>query len=267
MLAGRRHRSASVHARVSRFGIFVLMNLMGAASAHAGPQAARVDPASNNKPTKQVSEGENQKGVDVTQGEEPLSDAERISRLQRAIIENEKILAEQRAKLENPEDEYVKAESEFSKLDGEFQEKKKLLQKEKDAGAGDTSATEGELTALEPRWKLAKERFDLAIKGRKMLQEQISTLEQKIRQDQEALKKLVELKPAPTQESEAQATTPTTPIQTGKPVAGGTAPSVTPIPGAAPTTLTPGETAAPAPQGTAAVGSMPSGAARSGTPA
>jgi hypothetical protein len=42
---------------------------------------------------------------------------------------------------------------------------------------------------------LAKERFDLAIKARKALQEQIAALEQKARQDQEALKKLTEVKP------------------------------------------------------------------------
>jgi len=150
--------------------------------------------------------------------EEPLSDAERIARLQRAIVENERILADQRSKLTDPQDEYAKAEAEFSKLDRDFQEKKRELQKLKDSGTVDPSPIEAEISALEPTWKLAKERFDLAIKARKTLQEQITTLEQKVRQDQEAVRKLTEVKPPPPAPPDSASPSPT-PVQDapGKP--------------------------------------------------
>lgn len=176
----------------------VVICTFGSISAISGQQNGKSEPPSNDNTHKNTNEnGTRRDGTDsAVQIEEKLSDAERIARLQRAIADNEKLLGELRVKLGDPHDEYAEADAEFSKLDGVFQEKKKQIQKQKEVNIEDTTALEAELATLEPRWKLAKERFDLAIKARKTLQEQITTQEQKVRQDQEALKKLTEVMPA-----------------------------------------------------------------------
>lgn len=224
--------------------ILVLIAGVASGTVFADLQQGKTEPTLNGMPPKQAAENGtrgNGTGSDA-QGDEPLSDAERITRLQRAVAGNEKLLGELRGKLGDPQDEYVKADAEFSKLDGDFQEKKKDLQKLKDSGAADTSAVETELAALEPRWKLAKERFDLAIKARKTLQEQISTLEQKVRQDQEAFKKLTEVKGMAPAEPQAPAPAPPASTEDGsKPATAGPTTPATIVPGAAPAAAPPAE--------------------------
>ena len=195
--------------RTSWLTILVLIAGFGFGTVYAGQQQGKSEQTPNGKTAKEsVESGARRDGaVGATPSDEPMSDAERMARLQRAIADNEKLLGELRAKRSDPQDEYAKAEAEFSKLDRYFQDKKRELQKQKDAGTADTMAIETELAALEPQWKLAKERFDLAIKARKTIQEQVATLEQKIRQDQEAVKKLTEVKPS-TSPPEAPATSP-----------------------------------------------------------
>ena len=123
---------------------------------------------------------------------EKVTDAERISRLQRSIDETQKQLDEMRVKVNDPQSEYKKAETEFSDLDRQYEEGRKNLQKTKDeGGSGKVAPLESELSDLEKRRTLARERFDLAIKERKGLQGQITTLEQKLVQDQDALNKLL----------------------------------------------------------------------------
>ncbi|MBU0718868.1 MAG: hypothetical protein KJ749_11510, partial [Planctomycetes bacterium] len=120
------------------------------------------------------------------------SDAERVSQFTRTIEENEKRLAGLKIKLEDPEDEYFKAETEFKQVDAAFDAKQKEIVKLKEAGqASEVDSQQAELDALTQRRQLAKERFDLAIQERKTLQEQVTTLEQKLQQDREALNKLV----------------------------------------------------------------------------
>lgn len=182
----------------------------------------------------------------------PPSDAERIARLQRAIGDNEKLLGELRAKLEDPQGEYAKADEEFGRLDRDFQEKKKELQKQQESGSSIAEALAIEIAAMEPQWNLAKERFDLAIKARKALQEQIATLEQKVRQDQDALKKLTEPKPAASPPPQPVAPSPGQ--ATGQ--AGAAAPAAAGAQPAAPATTTapqPGVTQDPAATPPAAV--------------
>jgi len=239
----------TVRSRCSSLSILILIAGLGSGTVFAGQQQGKTDPSLGGAPSKQNAEnGTRRDGAgSATQGDVPVSDAERIARLQRAIADNEKLLGELRAKLGDPQDEYAKAEAEFSKLDRDFQEKKRELQKQKDAGVADTAAVDSELAALEPQWKLAKERFDLAIKARKTLQEQITTLEQKARQNQEAIKKLTEVKlPASPPEGQApsqpgvqdSAATPTAPP--------GPTPSM-PAPPAAPSAGSPPQASGPLP--------------------
>lgn len=126
--------------------------------------------------------------------EAPLTEAERIVRLRRTIEENEKRLKELRDKLNDPQGEYFLAEAEFQALDEELKSKTRALEKLKAEGKADQAAAlQADVDALTQRWTLAKERFDLAIRERKTLQEQVVTLEQKNAQDREALNKLLAL--------------------------------------------------------------------------
>ncbi len=129
---------------------------------------------------------------------EPLSDAERVARIQRGIDDSQVQLTTLRDSLNDPNGEYKKAESEFSDLDSQLETARKELQKLKSEGATDLAARETAQNDLEKRRTLAKERFDLAIRERKATQDKIALLEQKLQQDREALNKLLgtpEVKP------------------------------------------------------------------------
>lgn len=122
-------------------------------------------------------------------GKEAPSEAEQIARLQRGIEADRKKLTELQAKLEDPQSEYTKADGGFREIDAQLEAQKKKVNELQESGQAAT-AEAAELEDLQTRWKLAKDRFDLAIRERKTLQEQIATLETKIRQDQAALDKL-----------------------------------------------------------------------------
>jgi moderate conductance mechanosensitive channel len=121
---------------------------------------------------------------------ESLSDADRISRLQRGIEETELKVAELKDKLGGPRSEYKKAESEFGELDRQFEESRKELHKLKESGASGVEDREAALADLHKKRALARERFDLAIAERKTIQDQVVLLEQRLQQDRDALNKL-----------------------------------------------------------------------------
>ncbi|MBU0640098.1 MAG: mechanosensitive ion channel, partial [Planctomycetes bacterium] len=173
-----------------------------AAGQEAAPKPARQDPAQQPTPAA------GQQAAPAAP-QEKLSDAERIARLQRTIDENEQRLNELKAKVDDPQGDYAKAEAEFATLDKDLEEKKKTLQKLQSEGRADeVTALQTELEDLQKRRNLTKDRFDLAIKERKTLQEQIVTLEQKLAQDREALNKLKS--PPATQPAAAPGQAPTT---------------------------------------------------------
>lgn len=145
---------------------------------------------------------------------ERLSDAERISRLQRGIDETQSKLGELKGTLNDPNSEYKKSETEFGELDGQFGSSRKELEKLKSEGVGDLENRESALADLEKKRSLARERFDLAIRERKKFQDQVALLEQKLQQDRDALHKLTgaaEVKPAPPVTQSTDATTQTAP--------------------------------------------------------
>lgn len=123
---------------------------------------------------------------------ETLSDAERIARLQRAIEEGSARLADQKEKLDAPMGEYAEAEKAFRLIDADVNAKKRDLQRFEETGQKSEAATlKTDLETIEKNWKLAKERFDLAIQERKTRQEQVVTLEQKLQRDRDALQRLL----------------------------------------------------------------------------
>lgn len=126
----------------------------------------------------------------------PTSDAERISRLERAIEDGEKRLAQLKASLSDPQGEYATAEAEFKKLDADLEEARQSLREATEANDPTQIAAANETIAdIEPRWNLAKQRFEVEIQERRALKENIAIIEQKLQSDREASDKLKGVKP------------------------------------------------------------------------
>jgi len=121
----------------------------------------------------------------------PLSEAERIARLQRSLDADRKYLDSLNVQLKDPKSEYHKAENRFQKVDAELQEVHQAIQQLKDAGKEDeATARAASIDDLALRWQQNRDRFDLAIKERKTLEESIVALTRKIQEDQQALDRL-----------------------------------------------------------------------------
>lgn len=123
------------------------------------------------------------------------SDAERIAELTEAIEGDKEQLAALTAEFESPESEYAMAEREFRSLN----ERRDQLIEELEKAKADSKTTAEQLEKLTSDfdtqttlWRLAKERFDLAIEDRKTLKEQLRTLKHKLEQDQDALQELTD---------------------------------------------------------------------------
>ncbi len=158
-------------------------------------------------------------------GDAAPTDAEKIARLQRSIDDAARQLGELQGKLNDPSSEFAQAESEFTKLDRQLAQ----LQQERDSLPEHATPARGqeierELGDLKPKHRLAKERFDLAIRERKALQEQIGTLEQKIQRDTEVVKRLKGESP-PTTQPAAETVQAMSPDAPPTPANGGAAPA------------------------------------------
>jgi small conductance mechanosensitive channel len=121
----------------------------------------------------------------------PVSDAEKILRLQRSIEADEARLADLSKELDAPDSSYAKAEEEFQKLDDELAALKRKPQEASDKQDVETiQSDEAQIADLTKRWTIAKDRFQLEIEQRKTQQAVIATLEAKLQKDREALAKL-----------------------------------------------------------------------------
>jgi len=139
------------------------------------------------------------------------TEAERISRLTRTIEADEKALVELQKQLDDPQSEFHQAELEFKQLDEQLAEQRKDIEELKQAGKKDEVAVlEAIHKPLEEQWQLAKDRFNLAIQERKVLQEKIGSLKQRIPQNKQVLNELLGVaSPAPETPSNADALTAT----------------------------------------------------------
>jgi small conductance mechanosensitive channel len=166
-----------------------------------------------------ASVGKEEKKTAEAKAEAPVSVAEQITRLERAIAADEKRLAELNAEKLDPKSEYNKAEAEFKAIDERFIAEKTEIAKKKEAGEDvGLKRLEDALAETEKARKLARERFDLAYEARKTSQEQITAITEKIGQNKAALEKLAGPMTAPTAE----------PAQTPRPMGEENAPSPTP---------------------------------------
>ncbi|HWG46045.1 MAG TPA: mechanosensitive ion channel domain-containing protein [Gemmataceae bacterium] len=121
----------------------------------------------------------------------PLSAAERIAHLQHDIEEDRQYLDKFTAQLKAPDNEYNRAEKRFQKVDEDLQQARQAIQQLKDAGkAEEALARAGSLKDLQASWQRNRDRFNLAIKEHKTLQQSIAALERKIEKEQQTLDRL-----------------------------------------------------------------------------
>ena len=92
----------------------------------------------------------------------------------------------------DPESEYQKSLAEFDRIDKLLEERKKTKATlEQQGNSAEAKALEAKLVDLQKIWTLAKSRSELEIDGRKTLELQITTLQDKLQRDRAALDKLI----------------------------------------------------------------------------
>jgi len=180
-----------------------------------------------------------------------LSQAELITRLERTIEDERAQIEKLRAEMQAPDNEFNLAEAAFKAVDRALAEAKydaeTLAEDGDDVGRAEVEAKIAELSKT---WKLARERFDLAIETHKTMQQQVAALEEKLAQDQTALNKLKGIVPAPT-------TPPGEPTETAQSTSPGAAATPAPAP----------STSSPAPSAAAVTPALPKLPATTSTPA
>lgn len=131
--------------------------------------------------------------------------AQQIARLRRSIQEDKEQLEKLKAELNDPESPYKRAEELFQRVDAQREDLRRQLQQARDAGdQKKVDELTRQLAEVERQWKLAQQSFEAELRNRRLLQERIAALTEKIRHDEEALRKLT---------GEAPAQTPSEPVQ------------------------------------------------------
>ncbi len=126
-----------------------------------------------------------------------ITDADRISRLQRVLEANKHRLDELQQQLDKPSKDYVETEESFKKLDAALQKKKNELKKLPDDKAADAPKLQQEIDQLEKDLKPLRDRFNQNLQDRKLRMEKINNLQQLIKLDQDTLQGLLGNTPAP----------------------------------------------------------------------
>lgn len=173
----------------------------------AATRAASTHPASTHPASTAAAATPAGTAIPSGTGEAP-SDAEQAVQLQRSIAGDEKRLKELQTQLAAPDGEYPQAEKEFNRLDAQMSQKKDALELAKEKkNAEDEARLEAEIAKLMPTRAEALQRYELALKERKLLQGNIQTLEEKIANNKQALEKITSVSP-PTPDGGAPATPP-----------------------------------------------------------
>ncbi|MGH7170028.1 MAG: hypothetical protein ACRELG_07120, partial [Gemmataceae bacterium] len=108
-------------------------------------------------------------------GKSPTSAAEVVARLQRSIGTQGEYLKKLNAQLEDPNSEYHRSEKRFQLVTAERDSARRAVAELKAAGkAKEAADREVGLKESEARWQRNRDRFNLAIKQRKELQESIA---------------------------------------------------------------------------------------------
>jgi len=155
--------------------------------------------------------------------DEPLSDAEKIARTRQMIQTAQDECKKLEAELNDPNSEYARAEAEFQELDAKIRQLTREIEKHKtDNQLEEATRKSQELSMTQSEWEAARDRFDLAIRQRKILLEKIRILKAQVERGQQFL--------APFEKSEPE----TTPATSEVPVK----PAIpNPAPGSVPPTI------------------------------
>lgn len=191
--------------------------------------------------------GKSSQGTAATQAE---SAAQQIARLRRSIQEDKELLEKLKQELNDPQSPYKRAEEIFQRVDAQREDLLRQLQAAKDAGDQQTvEALTQQLAEVERQWKLAKEAFEAELRNRRLVQERIAALTEKIKHDEEALRQLTG--EASAEQTEQAPTQPATPSKTATPEATPGQVPVQPSPQPSPTqpTTTPPQQPAEGPSG------------------
>lgn len=145
------------------------------------------------KTGKESNENKSKAGSDQSKGTPngTLSEAERIVRLQETIAADQKLRDFLKKKLEESAAVVKKSGQEFLALDTQVKEKNQQLLKFKDAKKDDEAKKLGlALKDLQKQLDLSKERLDLVVQERKVIQERVNALEQKTLLNRQELDRL-----------------------------------------------------------------------------
>lgn len=145
------------------------------------------------------------------EGEQP-SAAERIARLKRTIERQQKDIRMYQAELGDPLGEYREAEERFKQIDAQWAQRQEQVERLRDAGrVPEAEHVQSISNGMRTAWQQARDQFNLLIEQRKVIQENIMVLQDKVEFDQAALQELVGGPPAETtaKSPDKKSTTPT----------------------------------------------------------
>ena len=161
--------------------IWLCLALPGAVAiqeAQPAPQNEKADPKKKLLPDEK----------NAAEKKENVSEADQIIRLQRSLDADTKTLEKTKKDLDDPNGEYHQAEDAFKKVEAALEQKRMELEKFKaKEPKGDTSKLTGEIAALEKQRTLARDRFEVALKEQKIMQERTALLAVKIEKTRRAL--------------------------------------------------------------------------------
>ncbi|HEY1192162.1 MAG TPA: mechanosensitive ion channel domain-containing protein [Gemmata sp.] len=121
----------------------------------------------------------------------PPTDAEKITDARESIKQATAALEKLQKRLTDPDSEYAKAEGEFEALNGKLKTLKTTAAKlRKEGKVTEAVALEVPLPGLQEDWQLAKDRFDIAIRQKKVTQETIAGLKERIESERHLLAQL-----------------------------------------------------------------------------
>ncbi len=191
-------------------------------------------------------------GAAAKNGPTEISAAEQITRLEKSMQSDAQRLVKLRDEMVDPMSEYRLAENDYKAAEVELQRAAAELTMPDMLPPEQLATLQQRVEELTKKHKLARQRFDLAIQTRKTLQEQITALENKQHQDQQALDK--------------QSGNPALPISSAPP--NSTVPTNNVVPHPAAMTGTPGLLPAAIPQDNSSKpGTMPAPVASTAIPA
>jgi moderate conductance mechanosensitive channel len=167
--------------------------------APAGSQEPTPAPQKDQADPKKAAPQDEKKAADK---KEAVSEADQIIRLQKFLEIDTKTLEKSKQALDDPKNEYHQAEDAFKKLESSLDLKRTELQKLKTKEPKvDTAKLESEVAALAKQSVLARERFEVAIKERKIEQERSALLAVKIEKTRRAIALLQGAPPAGVKEA------------------------------------------------------------------